>query len=462
MLSTAFAVHVQFVTARSRLLLIMGSTFSRSQPDIESAQPPNTKNNLPPLYCNIECLPEGLTREPAETDYWYANFFDTAVAAPHEDGHSVIIFRLLTDYEILEDRLTPDQISLTHVYDFLFGLLGSNARIPPNNAPSHPRIVRRLQDIPYGIRVERLNPGPLRNLTLPKIEESPLILILFHRWALQLLSVVSYLHRHGIHILSLSATHVWLREDYSITLTGFIDATLPPSALVNQDFTSDHLRTLDRVWEVAENEAGEERAYLRDQDPGFDELFNPQKVGFSLPYSSVKRDLFAWATLVFRLMTNDFSKEPNGVEPIIDSANTTRHAGQEKRDSEASPERSLGIQHIIAGNNEPTRMRNASELRDIGPDQLGAILIKAWTAQYQNADEIKIDLYDAIRSANLGVNLEGEDEIVLADGRRWQDVLRVVDHGKVQTASRLFTRWAREVVLVGSADTEIGSTDTEK
>jgi hypothetical protein len=97
------------------------------------------------------------------------------------------------------------------------------------------RYVGALQD-GTGVIVERLNPGPMQfampaGLTTPvpatPFREDTVMLSLYYRWALQVLSAMSFMHARSIYLKSFSSESVWLRSDYSLTITGFICATSP-------------------------------------------------------------------------------------------------------------------------------------------------------------------------------------------------------------------------------------------
>ena len=92
--------------------------------------------------------------------------------------------------------------------------------------------------------VERLTPGPLCHLlpamTVPVLQTlsqtDRVMLSLYYRWALQVLSAFSYLHSRSMYIKNFSSQLVWLRSDYSLAITGFICM----SALeIEEDFKRD-------------------------------------------------------------------------------------------------------------------------------------------------------------------------------------------------------------------------------
>lgn len=68
-------------------------------------------------------------------------------------------------------------------------------------------------------------------------------------------------------------------------------------------------------------------------------------------------------------------------------------------------------------------------------ERLGPILVKAWNGGYENAREMmqEVRLY----LEQIGVKMEGEDEVLLDGWRKWEDVFTVVRTDGV--------RWGREI-----------------
>lgn len=54
-----------------------------------------------------------------------------------------------------------------------------------------------------------------------------LLLSLYYRWALQVLSAMSFMHSRSVYIKNFSSQLVWLRKDFSLAITGFICASAP-------------------------------------------------------------------------------------------------------------------------------------------------------------------------------------------------------------------------------------------
>ena len=52
------------------------------------------------------------------------------------------------------------------------------------------------------------------------------------------------------------------------------------------------------------------------------------------------------------------------------------------------------------------------------------MLVKAWKGEYEHAREILQEVRSYLRQ--IGVRTDGEDEVLLDDGRKWEDVFTVV------------------------------------
>ncbi|KAJ4349155.1 hypothetical protein N0V95_004850 [Ascochyta clinopodiicola] len=148
-----------------------------------------------------------------------------------------------------------------------------------------------------GLLLEKLTPGPMcmtvPNMTVPVTSSSPqedrIVLSLYYRWALQILSAISFLHSHRI-ILNACGDlgSRWLRPDFSIALTGFVNAMIVPEGLDTlsfDEFSQEH--RAEEPLEDTDYRCGEYSCYSED---GKDMI-------------GVKSDLFQWATFVWRLMT---------------------------------------------------------------------------------------------------------------------------------------------------------------
>jgi hypothetical protein len=75
------------------------------------------------------------------------------------------------------------------------------------------------------------------------------------------------------------------------------------------------------------------------------------------------------------------------------------------------------------------------KLQVLEEERLGPMLVKAWKGEYQNAREILQEVRSYLQQ--IGVRIDGEDEVLLDDGRKWEDVFTVVQTDDVS--------WGREI-----------------
>jgi hypothetical protein len=85
-----------------------------------------------------------------------------------------------------------------------------------------------------GIVVERLEPGPWETVPVMMIplpmkmsREDRIMLSLYYRWALQVLSALKFAHSRSVFIRNFCSRLVWLCSDFSLAITGFICASAP-------------------------------------------------------------------------------------------------------------------------------------------------------------------------------------------------------------------------------------------
>lgn len=161
------------------------------------------------------------------------------------------------------------------------------------------------------------------------VQITPTCLLLVYRWALQILSALSELHRNGIiHMDIVSPDCFWLYNDLSIALVGFQSA-----GFVN-------LRG-----ERAKRDAhcGEEFRY-------------PWVRNTQQERPTVKVDLFDWATLVYTLMTD---------ESPVDG-------------------RTKGV--------EVEEMIRIGSLPVVEEEKLGNLVKRCWQGEYESASAVMADL----------------------------------------------------------------------
>lgn len=260
-----------------------------------------------------------------------------------------------------------------------------------------------------GYLLEKLDPGPLASTTLPllatfpasrtssndqdsstdKADREPLLL-LYYRWALQSLNMLAFLHEHGVYLMDFSSSTIWIREDLSIALSGFVNATIPT----------------------------DEWPYSPDGTRYETEIYYPTVPENGFPELTPKIDLSDWATFVWQLMRTDANSERKKWSLPTDPLDETEGAGEDEDAWEYHKER-----------------LKEGKLQLLEEERLGPILVKAWNGGYENAREMmqEVRLY----LEQIGVKMEGEDEVLLDGWRKWEDVFTVVRTDGV--------RWGREI-----------------
>jgi hypothetical protein len=85
-----------------------------------------------------------------------------------------------------------------------------------------------------GIVVERLEPGPWETVPMMMVplpmktsREDRIMLSLYYRWALQVLSALEFAHSRSVFFRNFCSRLVWLRSDFSLAITGFCCASAP-------------------------------------------------------------------------------------------------------------------------------------------------------------------------------------------------------------------------------------------
>jgi hypothetical protein len=184
--------------------------------------------------------------------------------------------------------------------------------------------------------------------------------------------------------MDFSFATIWIRDDLSIALNGFLSATIPTDA-----------------WQYSPNTARYEEEYYS--------ATNPATSGS--PELGPKLDLSDWATFIWRCMTDGFTPDA----PLW-----------------SEPTDPLPADGDLAGYRQEQQTEGKFQLLDEG--RLGPILLKAWKGLYGNAREILQDV--RLYFEKIRVRMEGEDEI-LPDQGRWQDIFTVA---KTEDA-----RWHREI-----------------
>jgi hypothetical protein len=78
---------------------------------------------------------------------------------------------------------------------------------------------------------------------------------------------------------------------------------------------------------------------------------------------------------------------------------------------------------VVKGEYHQQRLKE-DKFQLLEEERLGPMLVKAWKGEYDSAREVmeEVRLY----LQQIGVRMDGEDEVLLDDGRRWENVFTVV------------------------------------
>jgi hypothetical protein len=80
--------------------------------------------------------------------------------------------------------------------------------------------------------------------TIRAVSLDTVMLSLYYRWALQVLSAMHFMHARHMYLKTFSSEFVWLRENYSLTITGFICATSPE---IEEEFRRDAIVAINET-----------------------------------------------------------------------------------------------------------------------------------------------------------------------------------------------------------------------
>ncbi|KAH7083221.1 hypothetical protein BKA63DRAFT_146653 [Paraphoma chrysanthemicola] len=334
-----------------------------------------------------EDFPKEASRAPEDVEDWYSDFLETLVCLPHKDGKSILIVDT-PDYFVPDSRTRPGwaRKRLSKAYE-LFG-------------DGHPRIVRYLGPLESGIGVivEKLEPGPIAwesipALTVPLPQElsrnDRLLLCLYYRWALQVLSAFKFAHSRSVFIRNFCSRLVWLRSDYSLALTGFIAASAPE---IEEESRRDGIASArERLQDSAQpypisleefDRRVKEEKYspcpFSDGEWIIDGNVSDDLYECGTENGSVKEDLHYWAVFVKCLM-NDVSADVY-----------TSH------------------------------YEIPSEIEDA---RLSTITANAMNGRYESAIEIIQDVKAA--ALQMGIKIVGDDEVDIDD--KWENVFEVCE-----------------------------------
>jgi hypothetical protein len=202
--------------------------------------------------------------------------------------------------------------------------------------------------------------------------------------------MLAFVHEHGVYTMDFSFGTIWIRDDLSIALSGFVNATIPT----------------------------DEYPYSPDGSRYEMEVYCPTNRDSRYPELSPKIDLSDWATFVWQLMRKDVSGHSvKGWGMPTDPLDPTEMA------------------EVVHSWEYHKQRLNEGKLQLLEEERLGPTLVKAWKGGYENAREILQEVRSYLQQ--IEVRMDGEDEVLLDDGRKWADVFTVV-----RTDG---TRWGREI-----------------
>ncbi|KNG86499.1 hypothetical protein ANOM_005131 [Aspergillus nomiae NRRL 13137] len=376
----------------------MGASWSSDHPtDLEQHPDPPSQSKYP-RYGDV--VPSVCSDRPEDL---YDELYEQIYFVQHANQEFIVAFQRC---EKENPRVDPEEWftiaeRIPRVYEYL-----AHSTSAPNvdiDQPIdlHPYIVKYLGRLPVGYLLEKLDPGPLSATTLPLLTTFPRmssenkdfrepLLLLYYRWALQSLTILAFLHKHRVYLMDFSSSTIWIRDDLSIALSGFVNATIPT----------------------------DEWPYSPDGTRYEEEIYYPTNPESGHPELSPKIDLSDWATFVWQLMRKDASshRAKRWAMPT-DPLDPTELPGE-----------------VNVWEYHKQRLKEG-KLQLLEEARLGPMLVKAWKGQYENAQEILQEIRSYLQQ--IGVQMDGEDEVLLDDGRKWEDVFTVV-----QTDG---ARWGREI-----------------
>lgn len=350
---------------------------------IEDQPSPSPHEEKQKLYLGRP-VPLESSHNPEESKVFYAELTEEFFVVPANDGMSVLVFSTYFQSESAEDqsviyddwemtmrrdpRNHPKRLHDTvRLYEHLF-----------RDRDPHPRIVRYLGPTPSGYRLERLAPGAVRPCAN---SNGDAVLALRQRWALQMLSALQWIHDRGVTLQrgAIQKDAVWLRSDLSIAVAGFVTAACLELDIPAENWPSHHF-----VNPWAPQMSGRSEPPYTWRDTG-------------LP----KGDLVDWATWVYGLMIEEES------DPLLHDLH-----GVDSQDFVA-----LSKERLEAA--ERGTFSNWPQLPDT---QLGQVLIRAWSGEYETAQEVLEDARQTLEGCGRSLTAGKPDEI---DGFQWESLFEL-------------------------------------
>ncbi|THX92760.1 hypothetical protein D6D08_02388 [Aureobasidium pullulans] len=212
---------------------------------------------------------------------------------------------------------------------------------------------------------------PPAHCQCPYSHHNDVVLALYQRWALQMLSALDHLHQKNI-FLNNVGNNLWLREDYSIAIANMTSAGCTEPLIPGRKSPP---MVLESPWAADADDSG-----------------------------SVKNDLFDWANWMFALMTGN--KDPLLMHMGIEGHVTS---GTEDFDKHIS------LCHDVS-------LGNFDAWPQLDEKLLGSVILKAWRGEYESAGQAMQEVKDAIRACGHELSKEHGDEIVTHD---WQQDFEV-------------------------------------
>ncbi|KAK3628928.1 hypothetical protein LTR56_009381 [Elasticomyces elasticus] len=331
-------------------------------------------------------VPLNASVDPADPEYYY-EWAEQVMVVPSNDGTSVLVHH---GWLLAEDPDTHEIIYHEHASmmrpdetDWLKRIEGANTIYQHLFASqsSHPRIVGYLGPTNTGYRLERLNPGPIYDRELD-VDSSDLALALYQCWGLQALSALKFIHSRGAVLNALASDSLWLREDFSIAVAGFMCAACAEIRVSAQGSPTMNAESFACPWAASRTRSLAAEKYTEAET------------------GQPKKDLFDWAVWVCENMT--------GKSPF-----------------QHSMTKSQQDQGYYAGIRPLERALRRGEYNDWPsmPDQkLGPIVLKALRGQYETASEALAELKVLLQGLGRTLASSQEDELQDYD---WQKELRI-------------------------------------
>lgn len=244
--------------------------------------PPSIARPLQPYHGMS--VPVDSSVDPLDSQHIYDDFDERCYFTVAKGGNNVLLWPTTSESENSAGEVIYDDYWRDDDGDSPQERIANAVRIYEHlsaSGPLHPRLVQYEAKTPSGLRLARLRPGPIP-WDLPRADSSDIILALYQRWAMQVLSALVFLHERGVVLDAVSHDSLWLREDFSVAVSCLVHAGC---AAIQIDGDGSGCLYIDPPSNVFRGDWDAES-----------EKCTPRAV-------HVKGDLFSWATLVFYLMT---------------------------------------------------------------------------------------------------------------------------------------------------------------